>query len=221
MVTNGYSGPVQISKRNKSGVDNSAMEDALREAGFGPAMKIPSAVDALIEEVLGPKAQLLGRRKKHPSHKNPEEREQAQKEYVAHSRSLNQIAQQLHCEGFNEFAALGVLHYAQRRLWTESVKEKSISEREAMGNALKDLDGETRKIIGQFIHHQGEASFQAGLRIGLMTSVWGLKLMAERPERQVPERRELDRCPASRDLDQQCSLPKGHSGPHCEGNEAW
>ena len=29
------------------------------------------------------------------------------------------------------------------------------------------------------------------------------------------------RCPSTRSLGQQCSLPVGHGGPHCEGNEAW
>ena len=29
------------------------------------------------------------------------------------------------------------------------------------------------------------------------------------------------KCQAMRALGQQCSLPEGHNGYHCEGNEAW
>lgn len=157
------------------------MKDALQRKGIG----VPGAVDALIEEVLGPKAALLGKKHpKRPSRKSPDptERAKANATRQKHSRSLAVIAQMLHCEGFSEFAAMGTLHWA-RRLWGDDWGREAYAKREVMALSVGPLPPEMRKAIGEFIHQQAAASFQAGLRIGLMTSVCVLEAMAERGDK--------------------------------------
>lgn len=155
---------------------NESIKDALQRCGIGTPR---SAVDSLIEQQLGPSAAMLGRRgPKRPSRKSldPQEREIAMSQRQRHSVSLNQIAQILHCEGFNEFAAFGVLHYARTRLWGEKFGKIADKARDAVAKSFRDLDADKRKVAGEFIHQQAAASFEAGLRIGLMSSLWTLAL---------------------------------------------
>lgn len=160
---------------------NDSMESAIKAAGI-LGDNAPSAVDALIHEVLGERAALLGRRVKRPSRKSadPEERkaaEEAQKR-KRHSDSLAQIAQILGCEGFDAFCALGTLHWAKNRIWGGSTDAEDA--RSEMAMAVGGLSAEQKKLIGRFVGKQSEASFQSGLRIGLMAHLWTLALLADR-----------------------------------------
>lgn len=158
---------------------NGALKQAMLKAGVG--VRIPSAVDALIEETLGPRAALLGKRgPKRPSRKSADPVERAEADAAPrsrHARTLAPIAQMLGCEGFNEHAAMSVLHFARTRLWGtgEAIDER----REALQASVKECTPEQRKVIGQFIHVTTSASFQAGMRIGLMASLWGLGLASD------------------------------------------
>lgn len=164
--------------RNNKVATNDAMREAVLRAGLN--VDAPSsAVDALIEDVLGPRAALLGKRKKHPSRKNPAEKEEADENPARHHNTLNQIARILHCEGFDEFSGLGVLHYGKRlfgKEWFENAQDL----RAGMAIPTSGLSPEHKKTIGQFIHQQSKASFDAGLRIGLMTSLQVIALLYER-----------------------------------------
>ena len=164
----------------KKSFDNKALKDALQRVGIGTPR---SAVDAMIEEHLGPKAALLGKRnKKHPSRKSkdPEERKAAEEApRMRHHNSLTQIAEILDCEGFNEFSAFGVLHYARTQLWGQDWGEEAERRRASVAEQFRSLSDEQRKAAGEFIHYQAAASFQAGLRIGLMASLWTLMLSAK------------------------------------------
>ncbi len=152
---------------------NDAMKDALQRSGVG----VPgSAASALIEELIGPNAALLGAKgKKRPSRKStdPKEREEAaaRSERERHTKSLAPIAAALHCEGFGEFAAYGVLYYAKKRLWGDDWGECVEKQRSALSEQFRTLTIEQRKTAGMFIHQQAAASFEAGLRIGLMASL--------------------------------------------------
>lgn len=156
---------------------STAMREVLQRSGVG----VPgSAAEAVIEELIGPHSALLGRRgPKRPSRKSadPAERAAADATRNRHSNSLSQIARMLHCEGFNEFAAFGVLHYAKNRLWGEKWGEEVEKRREEVSEQYRILSSEQRKAAGQFIHYQAAASFEAGLRIGLMASLWTLALV--------------------------------------------
>ena len=173
-----------MTRRNTSkqhAAKDTAMQEALRRSGIG----VPgSAAEAVIEELLGPHSALLGRRgPKRPSHKSsdPEERKAAEVNRSRHAASLTQIANMLHCEGFNEFAAYGVLHYARRRLWGKKWAEEAEEQRAKISEEFHVLDADKRKAAGMFIHFQAQASFEAGLRIGLMASLWTLALVNEKP----------------------------------------
>lgn len=161
-------------KKNNHQLRSEALKDALRRCGFGTPR---TAVDSLIEQYLGKKSSLLGRGgTKRPSRKSvdPEERKRAeeQTERIRHSASLNQIAQALHCEGFNEFSAFGVLHYARTRLWGESYGVRADKAREAVQEAFKNCESAQRKAAGEFIHLQAAAAFESGLRIGPSFSMY-------------------------------------------------
>ncbi len=162
-------------------VELAQAESALKASGI-LADNAPSAVDALIQEVLGDKAALLGKRTKRPSRKSkdPEERKAAaeQQERTRHHDSLAQIARLLGCEGFDAFCALGTLHWAKNRIWNRS---NAVGEsRSEMAMSLGPLSDEQKRLVGRFIGKQSEASFQAGLRIGLMAHLWTLALLADR-----------------------------------------
>lgn len=164
----------------------SDMANKLMAAGIFGSDGIPSALDTLIEDCLGPQAVMLGRRgPKRPSRKSedPLERAAAANNTTNHSRSLNQIAQMLDCEGFNEFSAFGVLTYARTQLWGQQWGDEADRRRAAVGEAMRPLSADQRKAAGQFIHYQAAAAFQSGLRIGLMASLWTLMLSAERTQK--------------------------------------
>lgn len=160
---------------------NPALKEALQRVGIGTPR---SAVDALIEEHLGSAATLLGKRgQRRPSRKSndPAERNQAEEApRVRHSNSLTQIARMLDCEGFNEFAAFGVLHYARTQLWGQKWGDEAERRRAKVAESMRPLSDDQRKAAGEFIHYQAAASFEAGMRIGLMASLWTLMIQAEK-----------------------------------------
>jgi hypothetical protein len=171
--------------KSRSYLANDAMESALRLSGLVDDAP-NNAVDALIQQTLGEKAALLGRgRKKRPAHDspNPAERKAAE-DNERHSRSLAQIAKIIGCEGFTEFCAMGTLHFARTRLWGKQYGDDVDETRRNLGLLAGKLPPELSMAIGKLIHLQCAASFNAGLRIGLMSSLWALALLSERRDTQ-------------------------------------
>jgi hypothetical protein len=85
------------------------------------------------------------------------------------NRSVAPIAKLLKAEGFDEYAAQCILHYAEHV--SEKFREKHPKAKEKALKILRELDARDRKAIGKFISCQCEMMLQTGIRLGLMAKI--------------------------------------------------